>query len=75
MAATASGTDQISVMAEDMPDSFAFDGDGDAMPEGTLARAMPGFSNWGDIPALKQLMKAAEVPLINISDTSARLCK
>ena len=56
----------ISVLAEGMPESFAFNGEGDALPEGTLARALPGFSNWGDIPALKQLMKAAGVVLINI---------
>ncbi len=74
-AATTSGTGQISVMAEGMPDSFAFDGEGDSLPEGTLARAMPGFSDWGDVPALKQLMKAAEVPLTNVPDTSARSCK
>ncbi len=59
--ATVGSFDDISVLAEGMPESFAFNGEGDSLPEGTLARALPGFSNWGDIPALKQLMKAAGV--------------
>ena len=56
------GVRKLSVIAQDFPATFAWsNGNDGSLPQGTLARAIPGFSNWGDIPALKKLMKSVNI--------------
>lgn len=58
------GISQLSVMAEDFPATFAWsNGNDGSLPPGTLARAIPGFSNWGDISILKKLIKSVNITI------------
>ena len=63
-AANIDGIRQLSVMSQDFPATFAWtNGNDGSLPQGTLARAIPGFSNWGDIPALRKLMKSVDISI------------